>query len=139
MHKKSLPHIPLEARQALSEAVKRSDGIAELELLGLPVHTIAVLEQSDYEFVYLEEILQVSPYDLLGISNFSWLSLYQLFTALSRYHELPRLKEQRERKLLSRAEQFRFTDPNEPRPLPDPAHPLPEPHIQLRRTVVAAP
>jgi len=82
------PEIPTKARLAIAEAVIRGDALASLELLGLPVRTINMLEHSRYQITTLEDLLNCRREQLLEIRNFGKGSLTQVFDCLARYDQL---------------------------------------------------
>jgi DNA-directed RNA polymerase alpha subunit len=86
--KADAPDIPQKARVAIAEAVVRGDALANLELLGLPVRTINMLEYSRYQITKLEDLLNCRREDLLEIPNFGRGSLQQIFECLARYDQL---------------------------------------------------
>ena len=73
---------------AISKAVIRGDALANLELLGLSVRTINMLEHSCYQITTLEDLLNCRREDLMEIPNFGRGSLQQVFDCLARYDQL---------------------------------------------------
>jgi uncharacterized protein YerC len=102
---------------AIRLGAESGDGVAELELLGFSVHAIATLENSEYELIFLRDLLQCTQDQLLSIHNFGWRQLTNLYKCLGRYHELAAKRQAREDALLRRAAACRSPDHFEPVPL----------------------
>ena len=104
-HSTSGPHrpdrateIPQEARIAISRGILRGDAVAEMEMLGLSLRTINILEDSRFQIMRLEELVSLKQDQLLEIPNFGEHGLRELLACLSRYHLLDRFKQQYESK-----------------------------------------
>jgi len=82
-----------EARVAITKGVERGDAVAELELLGLPVRTINLLEDSGLHITRLSELMSYRQEELLEIPNFGAHGLRELMQCLALYHQLDAAKE----------------------------------------------
>ena len=82
------------AKTAISQGIRRGDAVAELELLGLPVRTINLLEYSKLKITGLSELMGFQQEELLEIPNFGTHGLRELMQCLSRYHHLDAVKQQ---------------------------------------------
>lgn len=78
--------VPLEAMEAISEAVKDGHSVFCLEQLGVSQRVINVLYDSGVRSI--GDLVGRSPDDLLGIQNFGELHLRSVAVALSRYHTI---------------------------------------------------
>ncbi len=96
------PTISQKARDAICLGVEREDGVAELELLGFPLCAVNSLEKH-LNVILLGELLALSESQFLSVPGHSPRILIRLFRALSRYHQLPALQQQREAALQRRA------------------------------------
>ena len=83
-----------EAKLAISHGVQRGDAVAEFELLGLPVRTINLLEDSALHITRLEELMSYKPEELLEIPNFGMHGLREMMQCLAKYHQLDEAKKQ---------------------------------------------
>lgn len=90
--------ISQEARVAISRGIQRGDAVAEMEMLGLSLRTINILEESRFQIVRLCELVSLQRNQLREISNFGEHGLYELMDCLSRYYLLDRFKERFESK-----------------------------------------
>jgi DNA-directed RNA polymerase alpha subunit len=90
--------ISQEARVAISRGIQRGDAVAEMEMLGLSLRTINILEESRFQIIRLSELVSLQRNQLLEISNFGEHGLYELMDCLSRYYLLDRFKERFESK-----------------------------------------
>jgi DNA-directed RNA polymerase alpha subunit len=90
--------ISQEARVAISRGVQRDDAVAEMEMLGLSLRTINILEESRFQIVRLSELVSFQRNQLMEISNFGEHGLHELMDCLSRYYLLDRFKERFESK-----------------------------------------
>ena len=91
--------ISLEAERAIRAGIERGESVADLELLGLPLRVINQLEESQFEIVILKQLMNCTPDQLLGIDCLAMVSVRQILTALSRYHELEDLRAREEETL----------------------------------------
>ena len=90
--------ISQEARIAISRGIQRGDAVAEMEMLGLSLRTINILEESRFQIVRLSELVSLQRNQLREISNFGEHGLCELMDCLSRYYLLDRFKERFESK-----------------------------------------
>ena len=90
--------ISQEARVAISHGIQRGDAVAEMEMLGLSLRTINILEESRFQIVRLSELVSLQRNQLLEISNFGEQGMHELVGCLSRYYLLDRFKERFESK-----------------------------------------
>lgn len=84
--------ISREARTAIARGIQRDDAVAEMEMLGLSLRTINILEDSRFQIVRLSELVSLQQNQLLEISNFGEHGLHELMDCLSRYYLLDRFK-----------------------------------------------
>lgn len=77
-----------DAKEAITRGAKRGDPVAELELLGLPVRTINLLEDSRLQITLLSELMSYRQEELLEIQNFGAHGLRELMQCLAQYHHL---------------------------------------------------
>ncbi len=84
--------IPEAAWRAIQEGVRRGDCVAKLELLGLPIRTIGMLEDSKYQIITLRDLVSLTQEDLLQIDNLGEKSCRQILECLSRYDQLDTLE-----------------------------------------------
>ncbi|MBI84349.1 MAG: hypothetical protein CMJ81_14210 [Planctomycetaceae bacterium] len=84
--------ISQEARVAISNGIQRGDAVAEMEMLGLSLRTINILEDSRFQIVRLSELVSLQRNQLQEISNFGEHGLHELMDCLSRYYLLDRFK-----------------------------------------------
>ena len=77
-----------EAWEAIEEAVKNQSPVAELQLLGLDTRRINQLEESQYEIVTIEQLIKLSPDDLLAIDWLGEQGVKAIYGCLNNYHNL---------------------------------------------------
>lgn len=77
-----------KAREALVHGIHNEETVAELEYLGLSVRVINSLEESEWNIVYLEDLLAMNEEEILSIPNIGELGLAQIKKVLTKYHTL---------------------------------------------------
>ena len=82
-----------EALNAIQNGIDRGDAIIELENLGVPYRTIALLENSSFRIMFIEDLVKRKKYELLSIKGFGNVYIKQLMDALSRYDEIDKQNE----------------------------------------------
>lgn len=70
----SLPEIPDTARQAVIQDVYADDPVSNLEQLGVPARTLGLLEESRFQIVRLEDLIdrsreEIDPVHQIGRRN----------------------------------------------------------------------
>lgn len=90
------PVISDPACQAIAEGVRQGDPITDLELLGLPLRVINILEQCPYHITKLEQLVSLTREQLSAIEQIGDYSLHHILACLSRYQELGEIKRMRE-------------------------------------------
>lgn len=94
-NKLSFPLLSLKARQALTVAVKERDSIYDLLLLGIPEHTLSILDAKG-GIIYIEELLSRTPAELMAIKGIGIVAIQQLLDKLSEYDKMDFLKSEYE-------------------------------------------
>lgn len=75
-----------KAKIALQKGVKNGDCVADLELIGLNLRTISILD--DYGIITLEDLLLKNQADLRAIPSIGGSAMRELLECLGKYHEL---------------------------------------------------
>lgn len=88
----NLSHLPIIAKDAIRKGILAKDAVVRMELIGLKLKTVNDLEKSEYNIVFLHELLERDDKELLGIVNISKISLKQIYDTLARYHELDKIE-----------------------------------------------
>jgi DNA-directed RNA polymerase alpha subunit len=83
-----------KAREALAEGVARDDTVADLELLGLSLRTINLLEESHLAICTIKELVSKTPEELLSIKSFARTALQEVMFCLARYDRLKPVTQQ---------------------------------------------
>lgn len=82
-----------EAWNAIEEGVKGKSPVAQLQLLGLDTRLINQLENSEYDIVTLDQLMEFTPEQLLKINWLGGQGVRAIYRCLNRYHELPEITE----------------------------------------------
>ena len=85
--------IPEKTLLAIRKGIKRGDAVVEMELMGLPQRVINALEDSDFQIIYLEKLVNHTLEQLLTISNIGEKAIKQLIEILSNYDKLDKMIE----------------------------------------------
>lgn len=101
------PVISDPARQAIAEGVRRGDPITDLELLGLPLRVINILEQCPYHITKLEHLVSLTREQLSAVEQIGDYSMNHILACLSRYEEMEHIKRMRETLLRRHTEALR--------------------------------
>lgn len=81
-------NVSKQALAAIQRGVERGDTIAEMEAAGVSQRIINALEESEFEIIYVEQLLHTELEDLLCIQNIGVSAIEQLSNALKNYDVL---------------------------------------------------
>ena len=88
-----------EAIRAIRKGIERGDSIADMELLGMPLRIVNILEDSEYEITTLAQLMARTKEELMTIGCMGDVSIRIILDILSRYHELEGAVQQEEESL----------------------------------------
>jgi len=83
--------IPEESIASIMRGCKRKDAVVEMELMGLSQRVINALEESEFEIIYLEELIGFTLDEIMSIDNIGATAINQLCSILIRYSQLEKL------------------------------------------------
>jgi DNA-directed RNA polymerase alpha subunit len=84
--------ISKEAKDAILRGVSKGDTIVKLQLLGVSLRVINILEESEFQIIKLEDLLSKSRQEISSIPNMAEKSVKKIYKALSRYDEIERIE-----------------------------------------------
>jgi hypothetical protein len=83
--------IPEESISAIMRGCQRKDAVVEMELMGLSQRIINALEESEFEIIYLEELIGFTLDEIMTINNIGATAINQLCSILVKYSQLEKL------------------------------------------------